>query len=272
MTRRRRLKAACAAAAFLAAAPASAERLITSVSASRVLITSSYTGAELVLFGAIERDGVSISRSGTYDIVVTVKGPAGLFTVREKQRFGPFWVNAEQAKYAEVPGYFAMHSSRALSEVTSEPLRERFQLGLEQMVAARGGAGQSPQRIQTFHEALIRLKKEARLFQANDRGVVFLAPNLFRAAISLPATAPLGNYEALAQLFAERRAACHGEERFRSGQDRLRGACGAGRVRPALLLRRRHGAAGAGLRLALALRLPPRLTAQSPASRFSPTA
>jgi uncharacterized protein (TIGR02186 family) len=203
MTVRSWLMPAWFAGALLASGPALAERLITSVSASRVLITSSYTGAELVLFGAIERDGVSISRSGTYDIVVTVKGPAGLFTVREKQRFGPFWVNADQAKYAEVPGYFAMHSSRALSEVTSEPLRERFQLGLEQMVAARGGAGQSPQRMQTFHDALIRLKKEARLFQANDRGVVFLAPNLFRAAISLPATAPLGNYEALAQLFAD---------------------------------------------------------------------
>lgn len=182
---------------------ASAERLITSVSSSRVLITSSYTGAELVLFGAIERDAVSVSRSGSYELVVTVKGPSGLFTVREKQRFGPFWINAEQAKYADMPGYFALLSSRPLAEITSEPLRDRFQIGLEYMVSARGGVGPSPQRIRDFHAALIRLRKEQRLFQENERGVVFLAPNLFRAAISLPATAPLGNYEAIAQLFAD---------------------------------------------------------------------
>jgi uncharacterized protein (TIGR02186 family) len=184
-------------------APAHAERLITSVSSSRVLITSSYTGAELVLFGAIERDGVSISRSGTLDLVVTVRGPTGLFTVREKKRFGPFWVNADQAKYADVPGYIAIHSSRPLAEVTSEQLRERFQVGLELMVAARGGVGQNSRRIKDFHEALIRLRKDQKLFQENDKGVVFLAPNLFRAQIILPATAPLGNYEAITQLFAD---------------------------------------------------------------------
>jgi uncharacterized protein (TIGR02186 family) len=192
-----------AAAALLGAAPARAERLITSISSSRVLITSSYTGADLVLFGSIERDGVSISRSGTYDVVVTVKGPAGLFTVREKQRFGPFWVNADQAKYADMPGYLAFHSSRPLADVTSSQLRERFQLGLAQVVAARGAVGQPADRVHTFHAALIRLKTEGRLFQSNENGVVFLSPNLFRAAINVPATAPLGNYEALTQLFAD---------------------------------------------------------------------
>lgn len=184
-------------------APLRAERLITSISSSRVLITSSYTGAELVLFGAIERDGVSVSRSGSYDIVVTVKGPAGFFTVREKQRFGPLWVNGDQAKYADMPGYLAIHSSKPLADVTSGPLRERFQLGIDLFVAARGAVGLPPDRTQAFHAALVRLKTEQRLFQANDKGVVFLTTNLFRAAISVPATAPLGNYEAIAQLFAD---------------------------------------------------------------------
>lgn len=182
---------------------ARAERLITSVSSSRVLINSSYTGAELVLFGAIERDGVSVSRGGTYELVVTVRGPQMLTTIREKQRFGPFWINGDQAKFADMPGYVAIHSSKPLAEVTSEQLRDRFQLGFEQLVAARGGIGHSPDRTLAFRAALIRLKTEQRLFQANDRGVVFLAPNLFRASISLPATAPLGNYEAVAQLFAD---------------------------------------------------------------------
>ncbi len=200
----RRMAAALVLAAFLLpAGPAIAERLITSVSSSRVLITSSYTGAELVLFGAIERDGVSVSRGGGYEIVVTVRGPAGLSTVREKRRFGPFWVNADQAKYADMPGYFALLSSKPLAEITSEPLRQRFQLGLDLMVAARGGVGQPPERTREFHAALIRLRGEQRLFVESDRGVVFLAPNLFRAQISVPATAPLGNYEAVAQLFAD---------------------------------------------------------------------
>jgi uncharacterized protein (TIGR02186 family) len=201
----RRLSLALAALALTLMQPAGearAERLITSVSASRVLITSSYTGAELVLFGAIERDAVSVSRAGPYDIVVTVKGPASPVTVREKQRLGPIWVNADQRKYVGVPGYLAIHSSRPLADVSSEPLRERFQLGLMESVAPRGG-GMGDTHRKTFHEALIRIRANARLFQANDKGVVFLAPGLFRAAISLPATAPLGNYEAIVTLFSD---------------------------------------------------------------------
>ncbi len=184
------------------ASEASAERLITSVSTSRVLITSSYTGAELVLFGVIERDGASVSRSGPYDIVVTVKGPVSPITVREKQRMGPLWVNADQRKYVGLPGYLAIHSSRPMTEVTSDGLRERFQFGLMESVAPRGG-GMSADHRQNFHHALIRIRSNARLFQANDKGVVFLAPGLFRAAISLPATAPLGNYEATVTLLSD---------------------------------------------------------------------
>jgi uncharacterized protein (TIGR02186 family) len=180
-----------------------AERLITSVSASRVLISSSYTGAELVLFGAIERDGISISRSGPYDIIVTVRGPAELVTVREKRRMGLIWMNADQQKYGTLPGYLAIHSSRPLREISSDGLRERFQFGLRETIATKVVPSPGDTRRQTFHDALIRLKQNAGLFQSNEKGVVFLAPNLFRAAISLPATAPLGNYEAIVTLLAD---------------------------------------------------------------------
>jgi uncharacterized protein (TIGR02186 family) len=192
------------AAALMAASPAAAERLVTSISASRVLITSSYTGADLVLFGAIERDSVSVSRAGPYDVLITVRGPAGPLVVREKERMGPIWVNGPQMKFIDMPGYYAVLSSRPLEEVTSEPLRERFQIGLQQMVKARGGGlGLTQAETAEFHQALIRLKSQTRLFQQNERDVVFLAPGLFRAAISLPATAPLGNYEAIVTLFAD---------------------------------------------------------------------
>ena len=186
--------------------PALAERLITSISSSRVLISSSYTGAELVLFGTIERDGVSVSRSGPYDIVVTVKGPVAPFVVREKQRLGFIWMNAAQQKYSGLPGYLAFNSSRALADVTSEQLRERFLIGLSETVLSRGGGGsalQSSESQKAFNDALIRVKTASKLFQLNERGVVFLAPNLFRATISLPAIAPLGNYEATVTLFSD---------------------------------------------------------------------
>ena len=41
-------------ASVLAAGPAAAERLIASLTNHRVMITSSYSGVELVLFGSVE--------------------------------------------------------------------------------------------------------------------------------------------------------------------------------------------------------------------------
>jgi uncharacterized protein (TIGR02186 family) len=186
-----------------AATPASAERLITSISSSRVLITSSYGGAELVLFGSIERDGASVSRSGSYDVVVTVKGPPLMTVVREKQRLGFIWVNQDQKKYAALPAYLAFNSSRPIADVTSEPLRQRFQLTLADVISAHSGSIDINHRPEGFHEALLRLRTRSTLFQTNERGVVFLAPNLFRTSITLPATAPLGSYEVLVTLFSD---------------------------------------------------------------------
>jgi uncharacterized protein (TIGR02186 family) len=192
--------------ALLAALPhaAAAERLITSLSSSRVLIAANYTGAELVLFGAIEREGLAVSRVGGYDIVVKVTGPATGIVVREKRALGPIWVNADQRKYVDLPGYAAMLSTRPITDIADDAPRARHRLGLDELVMVRGGRiSETDNREPEFRRALIRLRAENRLFQENPRGVVFLAANLFRAAISLPATAPLGAYEATVFLFAD---------------------------------------------------------------------
>ena len=55
--------------------PARAESLITSLSNHRVLINSNYTGTQIAVFGAIERDAQTVARATAYDVVVTVRGP-----------------------------------------------------------------------------------------------------------------------------------------------------------------------------------------------------
>jgi uncharacterized protein (TIGR02186 family) len=79
-------KAALGAALLLAATPACAERLISALSTSRVLIASNFTGADVVLFGSVERDAQTVARRGGYDIVVTVTGPRENVVTFRKQR------------------------------------------------------------------------------------------------------------------------------------------------------------------------------------------
>jgi uncharacterized protein (TIGR02186 family) len=189
--------------ALILAQPARAETLVASVSTTRVAITSNYTGASIVVFGAIERDAQTVARAGPYDIVVTVQGPRQSVMVRQKEQLGPIWLNREQRRFAEVPMYLAVLTSRPIAEITTEPLRQRFKVGLEAIMAAPDFVADRRLPAPPFREALLRLQKQDRLYFENFRGVTFLTSSLFRATVPLPATAPPGFYEVDIGLFAD---------------------------------------------------------------------
>ena len=189
--------------ALPACSPASAERLVLSLSTNLVAIGSTYTGARLVAFGVIERDGQTASRSGPYDVVVTVQGPREAITVRQKEQLGPIWLNRSQQKFVQVPSFLAVISSRPIDETVSDVMRRRFRLGIPAVVSAPeftvGRAGEGEQ----FRDALVRLKGRDRLYFESPRAVTFVTGEFFRAPILLPATAPVGNYDVEVSLLAD---------------------------------------------------------------------
>jgi len=99
-----------AAAFFLAlgAPGARCEHLVVSLSTHQVQINSSFVGTDLVLFGAIERDEKTVTRSGNYDIVVRVTGPPQTEVTRRKSRVVGIWVNTESRVFIDAPSYLAM--------------------------------------------------------------------------------------------------------------------------------------------------------------------
>jgi hypothetical protein len=86
MSARRSIALAAFRAALPARDPVAAERLVSTLSTSRVLIASNFTGADVVLFGSVERDAQTVARRGGYDIVVTVTGPRENIVTFRKQR------------------------------------------------------------------------------------------------------------------------------------------------------------------------------------------
>jgi len=194
--------AAAALAGLLASlAPAAAETLILSLSTHPVAITSTYTGSSIVVFGALERDERTVARAAPYDIVITVRGPRRTTIVREKEKVGPLWLNTSQRRFVDLPTYLAVLSSRPIGEIAGGPFLTRYRLGLAMQITAPGMeqiVSEEP-----FRDALLRLKKEQRLFAEDPRGVTFLTPTIFRAPITLPAVAPTGNYDVEVALFVD---------------------------------------------------------------------
>ena len=206
MTWRRSLALIAALGALSAsAAPAAAERLIASLSNHRVMVTSNFTGEELVLFGGIEQDAASRPRRSGYDVVVTVTGPRQTVVTFRKARVLGIWVNTDSRVIENAPAYVAVLSNRPLDAITNTEALRRLQLGLDNIPLAQqasvniaDAASDDP-----FRLAFIKIKSDHGLYREVSNGVTFLTPALFRASIPLPAEVPVGTYEVDVRLFAD---------------------------------------------------------------------
>jgi uncharacterized protein (TIGR02186 family) len=187
------------------AAPAQAERLITTLSTSRVLISSNFTGTDVVLFGSVERDAQTVARRDGYDIVVTVTGPReDVVTFRKGRVFG-IWVNADSRTFVKAPSYLTVLSNRTITEIADINTLRRTQTGLARILLPQEISGDIADSIRDdpFRQAFLRLKVENHLYRETQNGVTFLTPALFRAAIPIPDNAPTGNYDIDVKLFAD---------------------------------------------------------------------
>jgi len=205
MVRRTLASAALLATLVAGTVPASAERLITSISRHQVLVTSSFTGTSIVLFGTIEPDTPTAGTRKAYDIVVTVTGPKQTLVTRRKERLLGIWVNASSRTFINVPDFLKILSNRPFGEIANLDTLRRLQIGLDYFVLPQqiGPDIADVVREDPFRVNFIRLRSEHQLYVQRTNGVTFLTPTLFRAAIELPAVAPFGNYDADVKLFAE---------------------------------------------------------------------
>lgn len=189
----------------LGAAPATAERIIASMSSHRVLVTSSFTGTQITLFGAVERDHPAQQLRPAYDVVVTVIGPRQNAVTRRKGRVLGIWANVESRTFINVPIYLAMLTNRPIEALASADTARRLQIGLRNV--------QLPQQIgpdvadvipdDPFRTNFLRLKMAQNLYTERTNGVTFLTPALFRADIPLPPNAPIGNYDVDVKLMVD---------------------------------------------------------------------
>ena len=173
---------------------ASKPRLVPDVSESRIEIRYSFTGAELLLFGAILYPGGRVPQQDA-DIAVVVKGPVQPLVVREKQKVAGIWMNVESARFRSAPAFYAVASSRPLGRLIDERMAAIYELGLQNLQLSPG-PGNPPEVQRRFETGLIDLMQKRQLYFENPRGVVITDGVLYRARIDIPARVPVGNYTA----------------------------------------------------------------------------
>ncbi|NJC04935.1 uncharacterized protein (TIGR02186 family) [Sphingomonas kaistensis] len=168
-------------------------RLVPDISARAIEIRYSFTGAQLLLFGAILYPG---GRTPTrpLDVVVVLKGPVQPMIVREKQKIAGIWMNADSHRFSSAPSYYAVASNRPLAQVVGERTAAVYELGLGNLQLSPGGGAQ-PDKAQRFENGLLDLRTRQGLYAENSNGVEISDGVLYRARISIPSQVPIGTYE-----------------------------------------------------------------------------
>jgi uncharacterized protein (TIGR02186 family) len=168
--------------------------LVPEVSQHEVQVQQGFTGTELLLFGAI-LDPRGQRAGSDYDIVVVLKGPTEPIRVREKERIALIWMNADSVAYRSAPSFFAVASSRDVSQIVDEKTAAIYELGLDYIQFSPSGAI-DPDEQQRFQAGLVDLRSRGGLYKEDMTGVQIREQVLYQARIELPSNVTTGTYTA----------------------------------------------------------------------------
>lgn len=168
--------------------------LVPEVSQHEVDLQQGFTGTELLLFGAILTPEGSRAAED-YDIVVVLKGPTQSIVVREKQKVAGIWINAAGTEFRSAPSYYAIASTRPISEIVDDKTAAIYELGLQWLQLSPIGAF-NPAEQARFSAGLVELNLKNGLYRENEGSVKVSEQVLYQARIHLPSRVPTGTYTA----------------------------------------------------------------------------
>ena len=176
------------------------------VSTRRVAVTSTFSGTEIVVFGAIDNSRQASPEAGLYDVVVVVVGTPTRLEARKKNRVLGVWLNTDSLSFESVPNYYSIVSTRPLDEVASEEVLKSMEIGFDYvpMVLAKGAETRGAAEIKAFRDAIVRLKRKDKLYSQDEYGVAFIGRSLFRATVDVPANVVVGPFDTRVFLFRNR--------------------------------------------------------------------
>lgn len=180
--------------ALLLLTAANAPMLVPDVSQREVEIRYSFTGADLLLFGAIVYpDGRRPKKPA--DVVVVLKGPDQSITMREKQKIAGIWINADSARFRSAPTFYALASSRPIHKVVDQRTAAIYEMGVDKLQLSPSSLNDSAV-LDRFQAGLIDLRERADLYVERPGTVEITDGVLYRARLPLPARVIVGDYTA----------------------------------------------------------------------------
>jgi uncharacterized protein (TIGR02186 family) len=174
------------------AVPAGAEKLVSTLSSQQVLITSSFDGAALTLFGSIEGDTPEIAATGSYNLVVVVEGPRQDRVARIKTSNFGIWSNTDHVAFQHFPSFYAVIASGQLANIADPAVLAQYTVLPEDQ--ARAAAQSTGLKAERFSLELVRLMQEEGHFMLREDGVRFLSTTSYAVNLPLPSDVANGPF------------------------------------------------------------------------------
>ena len=169
-------------------------KLVPDISARSIEIRYSFSGAQLLLFGAILYPGGRVPRRPA-DVIVVLKGPVEPILVRQKEKIAGIWMNADSNRFRSAPSFYAVASSAPVRQLVDERTAAVYEMGLQDLQLSPGG-GALPEKERRFEAGLLDLREREGLYAEHPHGVEISEGVLYRARISIPSQVPVGTYTA----------------------------------------------------------------------------
>ncbi|WP_292622647.1 TIGR02186 family protein [Novosphingobium sp. 17-62-19] len=168
--------------------------LVPEISQHEIQVRQGFTGADLLLFGAIlSPEGSRAAQE--YDIVVVLEGPVQSIVLREKQKLAGIWINADSLEFRSAPSYFAVASSRPIAKIVDDKTAAIYELGLKWLQLSPIGVI-DPKEQKRFSAGLVDLMRGQGLYREEEGSVKISGQVLYQARISLPSSVQTGTYTA----------------------------------------------------------------------------
>lgn len=169
-----------------------AEEVVLGLSSDTVSINTNFDGSEILIFGAVKRDGPA-QVEPRLQVIVTVAGPSETKTIRRKEKRFGIWVNTDSVEIDSAPSFYAVSTSTLLGLSLTETEDVRHRISIPRAIRSVG-APESIADSNSFTRALIRIKSKSNQYQLNEGTVSVDEQTLFRTSIALPAALTEGDY------------------------------------------------------------------------------
>ena len=162
------------------------DNLVTDLSESTVEISSTFSGADILLFGAY--DGQKND-----DIIVVVSGQKGNIKVDKKEKKFGIWMITESIKFLNVPKYYYIASNRKIEEITNKTEIKKRKLDFNNF-ELKNNKIDYKNLDKKWYEALKRNMKKKQFWKIEENSIKLNKNTLFRKTLSLPSNVSTGMY------------------------------------------------------------------------------